>query len=157
VKRILLIPVVGTILALVAITLAREPRGPQKDEEQTPMDMGEAPEHAPPPDEQEGEEPAPPEEGEAEPEPAPEPQEIQLELESDGSLVELGVLPPMEPHRFASIDDLVKQLTKARHTIVLANGKGVTKEALDEAEVRLRDQFNVRKVYRAPEETPKGK
>lgn len=135
--RILLIPVTGTIMAFIAISLARHPRGEAVPPEPPPFDWPDAPEHAKPPDEEE-EPPTPP---------APVPQEFHLMLEADGAVLEGG-------RKYASIDDLVKEIGDAMHTLVITNGDGVTKATLDDVEVRLRDRFKVVKVYSAPEAPP---
>lgn len=138
--RILLIPVAGTIAALVMIAYARQTRGEARPPELPPFDFPDAPEHAAPPDEEPEPPPAPRE---------PEPREFQLQLEADGTILDLK-----SGESFASFDELRETIGEVRHTLVLANGKGVSREALDEAEARLRDRFKVLKVYRAPEAPP---
>ncbi len=135
--RRLMIPVAGTIAALVVIVLAHEPRGKPLPPEPPPFDFPEPPEHSAPP---------------AEDEPAPsEPQEFQLELGADGTFLVLDV---ENKYTFASIEDLSKQIGDVRHTLVISNGDGVPEAALDAALAQLRDRFQVRKVYRAPEAPP---
>jgi hypothetical protein len=203
--RRLMIPVAGTIAALVVVLWAHEPRGPAP--ELAPFDMPDAPEHAEP----KGEE-------------APEPQTFKLELQKDGSLLDLdeqdvfkspaafaerrgdarhtvvlsagegvpaealdAVIEELqarfevrkeagteaEPETFeielqadgtfldvthgdsfSSVEELIEQLGDTRHTLLLSNGEGITEAALDEALAGLRDRFEVRKVYRAPEAPP---
>jgi len=147
--RILLIPIAGTIAALIAITLARQPRGEAAEPELPAYDYGNAPEHAAPPEDET--EPTLPPEGDEEPAPAPapEPREFQLRLEADGTVVDSE-----NGTKYASIDKLAEELKDARHTLVLTNGKGVTEKALDDALVLLRDHFKVLKVYSAPEAPP---
>lgn len=142
----LMVPVAGTIAALIVIALAREPRpAPETPSFEWP---GDVPEHG---------EPFPEDETEPETEtatPPPEPQEYQLELAADGTLVDIG-----SGRKFASIEKLEAELDAARHRIVLTNGAGVPEAALDTAATKLRDakaaggepRFQVRKVYRAPE------
>ncbi|HEX5136477.1 MAG TPA: hypothetical protein VFY93_05875 [Planctomycetota bacterium] len=157
-KRILLIPVAGTIAALAMIVYARQPREPKTTHpDLAPFDFPDAPEHAAPPEPGE-EEPVPegmtpeepgPEETAPEKEPAPEALEYQLRLEADGSISDTE-----SGRTYAGIDDLAKALGTARHTLVITNADGVPKSALDEAEVRLRDRYSIRKVYRAAEAPP---
>jgi hypothetical protein len=137
--RRLMIPVAGTIAALVAIVLAHEPRGAPSAPEIPPFDFPDVPEHAGPDEEGEEEPPLPP----------PEPQEFQLELGADGALLDLE-----RGDSFASLEELGEQLGDTRHTLVLSNGEGVTEAALDAALAQLRDRFQVRKVYRVPETPP---
>jgi hypothetical protein len=139
VKRLLVLPLAGTIAALVMIAYARQERQPGEEEtppELPPFDFPDVPEHG---------------DDEEEPEPGrTEPREFQLQLEADGSILDLEA-----GLRFASIDELREMIGgDARHTLFLANGKGVTREALDAAEARLRDRYQVRKVYRAPDAPP---
>jgi len=136
--RRLMIPVAGTIAALVAILLAHEPRGTAPAPQIPPFDFPDAPEHSGPADEEEAPRPPP-----------PEPQEFQLELGADGALLDLE-----SGDSFASPDELGEQLGDVRHTIVISNGEGVTEAALDAVLAQLRDRFQVRKVYRAPEAPP---
>jgi hypothetical protein len=160
VTRILLIPVAGTIAALVMIAYAREPRGEAKHPADTPLDFhggsmhGAEDEEEPAAEEPVPEdEPLPGEPGEptGEPEkPAPPPQEFQLRLEADGALVGEIVDPTRpEPVAFASAEDLIKRIGSARHTLVITNGAGVDRAKLDGIEALLRDRFTIRKVYRA--------
>jgi len=164
VKRILLIPVVGTIAALAMITYARNPRETKPTHpDLPPFDFPDAPEHAAPPEPDETE--PPPEEAtpdqpateEAPPkkEPAPEAREFQLELHADGSLTG-ELVDPKNPGSvsFTSVDDLIKKLGDANHTLVITNGDGVDRAKLDEVEKTLRDHYTVRKVYRAAEAPP---
>jgi hypothetical protein len=137
--RRLMIPVAGTIAALVAIVLAHEPRGAPSAPEFPPFDFPDPPEHAGPVEE---EEPPPAE-------PPPDPQEFQLELGSDGALLDLE-----RGDSFASPDEIGEQLGEVRHTLVISNGEGVTEAALDAVVAQLRDRFQVSKVYRAPETPP---
>lgn len=154
--RILLIPVAGTLAALVAISFARQPRPDEAStHELPPFDFPDAPDHGALPPAEESEPPLemPPEE------PEPEPMELDFRLEADGALVYLapteGLVEAPPTVRFKSIDELVEKIGDVRHTLVISNGKGVTSEALDDAEARLKDHFKVVKVYRAPE-TPPG-
>ncbi len=78
---------------------------------------------------------------------AREPETFEIELQADGALLDLD-------RRFASVEEFVQQLGEVRHTLVLSNGEGVTEAALDEVLAKLRDRFQVRKVYRAPEAPP---
>lgn len=148
----LMVPVAGTIAALIAIALAREPR--RQDVEPPPSQFpADVPEHGEPfpEDEMAPEEEAPPT---PPPPPAPEPQEFQLELGADGTLVDIK-----NGRTFASPEKLEAELDAARHKIVITNGQGVAEAALDAAFTKLRDakdpggdpRFQVRKVYRAPE------
>ncbi len=137
--RLALIPIGGTIAALVAILLAHQPRGEAPEPPLSPPTR--APESSPPPEE--GDEPP------HEDAPPAEPMEFQLELGADGTFLELE-----HGDSFASLEELTKQLGDVRHTLVLSNGEGVTEEALDAALAKLRDRFQVRKVYRAPEAPP---
>jgi hypothetical protein len=139
--RLLLIPVGGTISALVAILLAHEPRG-EPDAPQPPLFPAPTlPESSPPPEE--GDEPP------HEDAPTAEPMEFQLELGADGTFIDLEGRVS-----FASVEALAKKLGDVRHTLLLSNGEGVTEEALDAALAKLRDRYQVRKVYRAPEAPP---
>jgi hypothetical protein len=148
-----MIPVAGTIAALIAIALAREPRG--EAPEPTQVDRPTAPEHD---EELLPEEPEPPEDAPLPPPPQAEPQEYQLELNADGTITDVEELD-----EFASVDDLQQKLGDARHRLVLTNGAGVDEAALDAAFTKLRDaklangdpRFQVRKVYRVPD-APKG-
>lgn len=157
-KRILLIPVVGTIAALAMITYARNPREPKPTHpELPPFDFPDAPEHGAPPEPDE--DVFPPEEmlpdesapEEAPPKKAPEPEahEYQLQLETDGSFRDLE-----DGHTYKGLDDLAKTLGKARHTLVITNGDGVDRAKLDATEKALRDRYTIRKVYRAAEAPP---
>ncbi len=135
--RLLMIPVGGTIAALVAIVLAHEPRGdvpPRPPPFEFPTQPLEPPEPHEPPAEA----------------PTPEPREYQVELAADGTFLVLTG----EEAAFASIEELQEQLGTARHTLVLSNGEGVTEAALDAVLAQLRDRYQVRKVYRAPEAPP---
>jgi hypothetical protein len=82
-------------------------------------------------------------------EPTPEPREYQLELDANGALsdTETGA-------KYASAEELAADLKEVRHTLVITNADGVTEAALDEALAKLRDRYQVRKVYRAPEAPP---
>lgn len=132
--RLLMIPVAGTIAALVAIVLAHEPRGDALPPQPPPFDFPDVPEPAPPREDR----------------PAPsEPQEFQLELGADGTFLDVE-----HGDGFASVEELSAQLGEVRHVLVLSNGEGVTEAALDAALAQLRDRFQVRKVYRAPEAPP---
>jgi hypothetical protein len=163
VTRILLIPVAGTIAALVMIAYAREPRGEPPSPEIPPFDWPDAPEHGGPSDENEpmGDEPLPVEPGEEEKEPekepVAEPREYQLRLEADGTFAGKVVPKGAEPEfavSFASVEDLLQRIGDARHTLVITNGEGVERAKLDEIETSLRDRFKVLKVYRALETPP---
>ncbi len=161
--RILLIPVAGTIAALVMIAYAREPRGEPKHPE-IPLDFHGGSVHGAEDEEEPGEEPAMPEAADEEPlpgkpgepkeepeaKPAPPPQEFQLRLEADGALVG-ELIDPTHPERvaFESAEDLIKRIGNARHTLVITNGDGVDRTKLDGIEALLRDRFTIRKVYRA--------
>ena len=79
----------GTIAALVAISLAHEKRGTSPDA--PPFEWPQAPEHDEP-----DELPPPPEEVN------PDARDFRLELQSDGTLVDLD-----EKSRFASLDDFL--------------------------------------------------
>jgi len=210
--RRLLIPVAGTIAALVVVLWAHEPRGPAP--EPPPFKIPDAPEPAEP----EGEEPPEPQtfrielqkdgslldleeqdvfkspaafaerRGDArhtvvlsagegvtaealdavveelrkgfdvreDTETEAEPETFEIELQADGTLLDVG--PPRfeddRPGEFASVEDLIEQLGDARHKLALSNGKEVTEAKLDEVLALLRDRFQVRKVYRAPEAPP---
>lgn len=158
--RILLIPVAGTLVALVMIAYAREPRGEARHPAEIPLDFHGGSMHGGEDEEEPtGEEPVPedaplpeePGEPAAEPAmPAPPPQEFQLRLEADGALVGEIVDPTHpEPVAFASAEDLIKRIGTARHTLVITNGSGVDRAKLDGVEALLRDRFTIRKVYRA--------
>lgn len=154
-RRLLLIPVAGTIAALVVVLLAHEPR----EEEPGPVfpdpppalpddesDADDAPEGDALPDDAADEpeaKPQPP------PEPPPPPQaEYYLRLEKDGSLVDLD-----SARSFADSAAVIAGLghDDTRHRIILSNGEGVKEAALDQLLEGLSAKFEVRKVYRAPE------
>lgn len=149
-RRLLVIPVAGTIAAAVVVLLAHEPR----EEEPGPV----FPEPPPPPvlPDDDAEPPAPPPEEEkaepAEPENPPEPPppvaEYYLQLQQDGNLVELN-----SSRRFTDTAAVIQGLgnDETRHRIFLSNGEGVEEAALDKLLEGLSAKFEVRKVYRAPE------
>jgi hypothetical protein len=149
-RRLLVIPVAGTIAALVVVLLAHEPR----EEEPGPL----PPEPPPvlpqdPPDE-----PDVPDEGRPEEQPAPKKKppepppppvaEYTLRLEKDGSLVDVD-----RGNAFADSAAVIAQLghKDTRHRILLTNGEGVEEAALDKLLEGLSARFHVRKFYRAPE------
>jgi hypothetical protein len=90
--------------------------------------------------------------------PPPAPQTFQLELEADGTILDVE-----KGRSFASVAEAVGKLGAARHTLAVTNGRDVTEAALDEAVRELREsrlpngdpRFQVRKVFRA-RETPPG-
>jgi hypothetical protein len=135
----LLVPVAGTIAALIAIALAREPRGPIPD-----PTLPRGREHVEP------EEESPPA-----PEPRnPDAQTFRLELQSDGALLDLE-----EKSRFASLDDFLGQVPGPDHVIVLSKGKGTTEAALLDAVAKLEGtkrsdgtpRFDAVRAHRPPE------
>jgi len=146
--RLLLIPVTGTAAALLVILLAHRVRETSRENERPAIDWPQTPEHQVPADEPETE-PEPEPESEPTQPPAPEPREYQIELEKSGTFVDLE-----SGTKYASAKELGEQLGTARHTLFIANGDGVTEATLDEALANLRDRFQVRKVYRAPEAPP---
>jgi hypothetical protein len=157
-RRLLLIPVAGTIAALVVVLLAHEPReeepGPIFPEPPPalPADTSYAhdsaggddlPDDAAEPAEQPEAKPKPP------PEPPPPPvSEYYLRLEKDGSLVDLD-----SSRSFADSAAAIAALShkRTRHRIILSNGEGVAEAALDKLLEGLGAKFEVRKAYRAPE------
>ncbi len=74
---------------------------------------------------------------------------FELELQADGTFLDVR-----HGDSFSSVEELIEQLGDARHTLILSNGEGITEAALDGALAGLRDRFEVRKVYRAPEAPP---
>lgn len=143
--KLLWIPVAGTIAAIVAILLAREPRGDETPPppEPPPFELPEELEPGDAPEEPMTEEPEP------EP-PAPEtPAEMHIRLGPDGSLLAMDT-----GERFASVDELKEALGEARPMLFVGNADGVAEDALDNVLAQLRDRFQVRKVYRAPEPPP---
>ena len=141
--RLLLIPVGGTIAALIAIALAREPRGAPKAPDPPLFPVTNPHEEAEEPPIEEGDEPP------HEDAPPAEPTEYQIEVGADGTFIDLEGRVS-----FASVEELATELGDVRHTLLLSNGEGVTEEALDAALAKLRDRYQVRKVYRAPEAPP---
>ena len=153
-RRLLVIPVAGTIAALVVVMLAHEAReeepGPVFPE--LPPVLPEDVPEAPVPDDAA----SPEEEPEAKPKPPPEPppkppppvSEYYLRLEKDGKLVDLD-----GARSFADTDAVIEGLSHkdTRHRIILSNGEGVEEAALDEILEKLAAKFEVRKVYRAAE------
>ena len=83
------------------------------------------------------------------PKPAPPPVEHFLQLEKDGSLVDLDSSRTFADGA-AVIAELVRE--KVRDRIILSNGEGVEEAELEQILESLRAKFEVRKVYRAPEE-----
>ncbi len=160
-RRLLLIPVAGTIAALVVVLLAHEPREEEPDTD-FPMPPPALPDDAPDeddvpdssdrsPDGAKADDAAdkPEAKPEAKPEPPPPPQaEYYLRLEKDGSLVDLDSSRPF-PDSAAVIAALGHD--KTRHRIILSNGEGVEEAALDKLLEGLSAKFEVRKAYRAPE------
>jgi hypothetical protein len=152
-RRLLVIPVAGTIAALVVVLLAHEPReeepGPVFPEPPPPVlpdDEIEAPVPAKADDAAEPEEkPAP---KKPPPPPPPPVSEYYLRLEKDGRLVDLD-----GSRSFADGAAVIDGLShdKTRHRIILSNGEGVEEAALDNLLEGLSAKFEVRKVYRAPE------
>ena len=146
----LMIPVAGTVAALIAIAFAREPRGnpaPETPPFQWPTKMQDHSEPLPT-------ETLPPAEEEAPPKATPQPQEFLLELGADGTILDVD-----GKRTFKSIEELQEKLGDARHRLVVTNGKDVPEATLDAVFTTLRDaklasgdpRFQVRKVYRAPE------
>ena len=129
--RRLMIPIAGTIAALVVVLWAHEPRGSAP--ELPPFDMPDAPEHAGPEDEE-----------------APEPRTFRIELQADGRLLDLE-----DKDVFASPAAFAERRGDARNIVVLSAGEGVADEALDEVIEKLQegDRFAVRKDA-APETEP---
>ena len=149
-RRLLVIPVAGTIAALVVVMLAHEAReeepGPVFPElpPVLPEDVPEAPgpDDAASPEEKPEAKPKPP------PEPLPPLSEYYLRLEKDGKLVDLD-----GARSFADTDAVIEGLShdEVRHRIILSNGEGGDEAALDSLLEGLSAKFEVRKVYRAPE------
>jgi len=160
--RLLWIPVAGTVAAFIVILLAHEPR------EEDPAPVFPEPPPALPDDASDapasdlsGRSPgganaddatkpakkpkpkAPP------PELPPPPEEHFLRLEKDGSLVDLDSSRTFADGA-AVIAELVRE--KVRDRIILSNGEGVEEAELEQILESLRAKFEVRKVYRAPEE-----
>jgi len=143
--RLLAIPVAGTILALCVVLLAH----PARQGEKAPHEV--KPPELPPWLEKSGEEEVPeplrPPERAPEPTPPPTPQTFQLELESDGSFLDLET-----NDRYTDLDDLVAQLhPEVKHTIMLTNAAGVPASALDAAVTNLSAHYTVRRIERAPD------
>ncbi|MHC4973648.1 MAG: hypothetical protein ACYTG3_15085 [Planctomycetota bacterium] len=154
-RRLLLIPVAGTIAALVVVLLAHEPReeepGPVFPEPPPPVLPDDDAEPPAPPPEEEKADPAEPEKKskpEKPPEPPPPVAEYYLQLQQDGNLVELN-----SSRKFTDTAAVIQGLgnDKTRHRIFLSNGEGVEEAALDKLLEGLSAKFEVRKVYRAPE------
>jgi hypothetical protein len=128
-----MVPVAGTIAALIVIALAHERRGgPPRI---PPFDLQDALDHAAPPAEDE--------------EPRPLARTLRLEVQADGTFVDHD-----GEEAFATPTDLAERLGDAGHTLVLSAGKDVTEAALDEAVRKLREskladgtpRFEVRKA-----------
>lgn len=160
-KRLLLIPVAGTIAALVVVLLAHEPReqDPETDFPLPPPavdDSGPAEAHgdaAEPEEQPEAKTEKTAEKGkkkkkEKREAPPPPQAEYYLRLEKDGSLVDLD-----SARSFADSAAVIAGLSDkvTRHRIILSNGEGVEEAALDDLLEGLSARFEVRKVYRAPE------
>lgn len=151
--RLLWIPLAGTIAALIVVLWAHEPR----EEEPPPL----FPEPPPTLHDDGSDAPAPEDDEEAEDTPgaetkeppAPPPSEHYLRLEKDGTLVDLD-----SSRTFADVAAVVAVLAKderVRNRIFLSNGADVQEAELDRTLESLRGKFEVRKVYRAPEEDEK--
>jgi hypothetical protein len=152
--RLLLIPVAGTLAALLAIVVFRQPR----EDEPRPATRDTPPFHLPSPDEilepeDEGAEDAEPEEGEDqpadEPPPAP-PRTYQFQVAADGRLqdVETGAWFA-DPQ---SVFDTLATDERVRHTLRLAKATAEVDDAAFDAVVKkLEERFEVRRVDRASE------
>jgi len=124
--RLLAIPVAGTILAFSVILLAHSAR----EEEKTPAPHEFTPPESPLPHEGE-EEPE-------EPNPPPTPQTFYLELQPDGSYLDLD-----GDYSFTSVEDLEEQLKDIKHTIVLTKAPGVPPSARRAAAAQLGKRYIV--------------
>jgi len=139
--RLLAIPVAGTVAALIAISIFRQPREDAPDPEGRGPPVTEARPDVTPP-----REPPPEVPDEPPPESAAEPVSFQIELQSDGSLRDLDT-----QETFANVGELLDALAtdeKVRHKVLLTNGADVTEAEFDQALEKLARRFDVRKLYR---------
>lgn len=154
--RILWIPVIGTIAAAIAVTLAHKPRG---DEPTPPPVRRTTPEEFRPPKskpkaepETPIDEPAKPDEGEKKPE-FPERSQYVLRLRADGSFVD-----DEDKTEYADVAAVLAKLAPAgapRVTVIVMNDSDkVPEAALDAVREKLQTRVDFRKDYRAPEKKP---
>jgi hypothetical protein len=152
--RILWIPVIGTIAAVIAVAIAHQPRG---DTPTSPPVPRAKPEQFPPRKPDTGREtppdvPAVPDEGETGPE-MPERDQYILRLRADGSFVDNE-----DGTEYADAAAVLAKLAPPgapRVTVVVMNDSAAVPEtALDAVREQLQTRVDFRKDYRAPEKEP---
>jgi hypothetical protein len=129
VNKLILVPTIGTVAALIAIFVFHPEREQDKPQ----------PARVPPP--VEFEEPAP----QPRPQPLPEPSEWFFNLEADGALTGAD-----SGDRFASVAEALGAIAPEgapRPKVVLGPGEGVTDEQLQQAVAALSERCDVR-VFR---------
>ena len=152
--RILWIPVIGTIAAVIAVALAHAPRGDAPAP--APVPRATPDEFRPPEPEPETplDEPMEPDEGETEPEGAmPERDQYILRLRVDGSFVD-----DEDKTEYADVAAVLAKLAPPgapRVTVIVMNDSDdVPESALDAVREQIQTRVDFRKDYRAPEKEP---
>jgi hypothetical protein len=150
-NRLVLIPVGGTIAALVAILLARTPRedspyplNPPRATRTKPMPEPELPDLPDFPPETESAPSRPP------PPPSRETPSFHFRLHADGALTDFE-----SGKRHTSVEDLLEEIAPndgPRPRVMVTNADDVAETALDAALARLRSRCDVRKDYSAPQD-----